>query len=176
MSEETKILQTALFGPIKVDISTAISFPEGLIGFPECRTFVLLDDEKIAPFQWFQSLDKPGLTFSVIEPARFLEGFRLEFWQEKLDITGADDIENVMVLLIVVLSNNLDEITVNLKGPILINPETRIAVQIVNDVPEYSTRHKLEYGKNAGADVPGPARKDAAADGPEETVKALSEE
>ena len=152
MTEKTEVLETALFGPIKVDASTAIAFPEGLIGFPDCRTFVLLDDEKIAPFQWFQSLDDPALTFSVIEPARFIENFKLEFWQERLEVICAENIEDVHVLLIVILSNNLDEVTVNLKGPILINPENRVGVQIVNDVAEYSTRHKLIYGKDSPED------------------------
>ena len=143
MSEKKQVLETALFGPIQVEPEKSIRFPEGIVGFPECKDFVLLTDDSVAPFQWLQSLDEPALTFSVLDPLLFLKQYRLEFMQEQLEVIGTEDIEKVHTYLVVVLSKKLEEITINLKGPILLNPENRLGVQIINDVPEYSTKHKF---------------------------------
>ena len=35
-------------------------FDEGLIGFYDCKSFLLIEREEIAPFRWLQSTDRAG--------------------------------------------------------------------------------------------------------------------
>src|SRR5439155_8061071 len=45
-----------------------IRFEEGLIGFPECKDFVLKENDDLAPFCLLQSLELLDLGFLVLEP------------------------------------------------------------------------------------------------------------
>ena len=56
-------VQTKIFGEIEIGDDKIITFPGGIIGFPEMTKFTLLFDEekKPASIHWLQSLDEPAL-------------------------------------------------------------------------------------------------------------------
>lgn len=105
-------------------------------GFPEQRRFALvqLDDDGVLCS--LTSLDEPGLRFLVVPPGRFFPDYEPEVEDDvlaDLEITSADD-----VLLLVVLNaagGSLATTTANLAAPVLVNPTTRRAGQIVLDTP-----------------------------------------
>jgi hypothetical protein len=53
---------------VQVSEDTVLAFPEGLPGFERHRRFSLIQDPKLAPFSWLQSLHDPLVGFLVIEP------------------------------------------------------------------------------------------------------------
>jgi flagellar assembly factor FliW len=120
-----------------------LTFPSGLLGFPESQHYVILDHDTAAPFKWLQSLDEPALAFVIIDPDLFLIDYRVEVSAEamaEVQCQGEDDLSTAVILTIP--SDDPGRITANLRGPLLMNPRTRLCKQLVlsDEVP---TRHPL---------------------------------
>lgn len=140
-------LNTKHFGLIDVEESKIIQFPEGVPGFESMKRFALLDrqDDDI-PFQWLQSLDDAELAFVVMDPFFLKEDYEVNVDDKEIEILNVKDIKSVMVLSIVVIPENIKEMTANLRAPILINLETRKGKQVVLDKIDYDVRYGILEG------------------------------
>ena len=59
-------IQTSRFGNFEVDDKDPIHFPQGMIGFPEEKQFVLLRHRDDSAIGWLQSTTNSGLAFPVV--------------------------------------------------------------------------------------------------------------
>lgn len=130
-------------GTLDIKEENVLTFPSGLLGFPESRRYVILDHDTAAPFKWLQSLDEPALAFVIIDPDLVLTTYRIEVSAEamaEVQAQGEEDLSTAVILTIP--SDNPAHITANLRGPLLMNPRTRLCKQLVlsDEVP---TRHPL---------------------------------
>ena len=57
------LVKTSRFGEVTVEDSAVITFPEGIVGFPDIRGFVMFDGPEGTPFKWLQSTERPELAF-----------------------------------------------------------------------------------------------------------------
>ena len=137
------LIQTSRFGEIEVEENQIISLPSGLIGFSEDRRFVIREDDAAAPFLWLQSVDNNGLAFVMIEPHVSVSNYELELTQEHLNKLDAKNIEELRVFVLVTMAKEIKDVTINLQGPLLFNPEKRLGLQFIIPDGKYSTRHLL---------------------------------
>lgn len=131
------------FGTFEAGENTVLTFPTGLLGFPEHQRYVMLDHDTEAPFKWLQSLDEPGLAFVIIDPALFDGAYRVEYTEDALAEVGGGKTEDLTVAVILTIpSEDPGRITANLRGPLLLNTRTRLCKQLVlsDDLP---TRYPL---------------------------------
>ena len=117
--------------------------PSGLIGFSEDRRFVIREDDAAKPFLWLQSVDNDSLAFVMIEPHFSFSNYELELTNENLKKLKAQGIEDLSVFVLVTMSKNMEEVTVNLQGPLLFNLEKKLGLQFIIPEGKYSTRHSL---------------------------------
>ena len=63
-------LATRIFGEVEIDDSKVISFPNGIIGFPDLKKFILMFDEEKGTdtIKWLQSIDEPSFAMPVMDP------------------------------------------------------------------------------------------------------------
>ena len=130
-------------GTFEIQEESVLTFPSGLLGFPESRRYVILDHDTAAPFKWLQSLDEPALAFVIIDPDLVLTTYRVEVSAEamaEVQAQGEEDLSTAVILTIP--SNDPGHITANLRGPLLMNPRSKLCKQLVlsDEVP---TRHPL---------------------------------
>ena len=137
------LIQTSRFGEIEVEENQIITFPSGLVGFAEDRRFVIREDDAAAPFLWLQSVDSNGLAFVMIEPHVSVSNYELELTQEHLNKLDAKNIEELKVFVLVTMAKEMKDVTINLQGPLLFNPEKRLGLQFIIPDGKYSTRHLL---------------------------------
>ena len=137
------LIQTSRFGEIEVEENQIIIFPSGLVGFAEDRRFVIREDDAAAPFLWLQSVDSNGLAFVMIEPHVSVSNYELELTQEHLNKLNAKNIEELRVFVLVTMAEEIKNVTINLQGPLLFNPEKRLGLQFIIPDGKYSTRHLL---------------------------------
>ena len=137
------LIQTSRFGEIEVEESQIINFPSGLVGFSEDRRFVIREDDAAAPFLWLQSVDSNGLAFVMIEPHVSVTNYELELTQKHLNKLDAKNIEELRVFVLVTMAKEIKDVTINLQGPLLFNPEKRLGLQFIIPDGKYSTRHLL---------------------------------
>jgi len=134
---------TTRFGVLDIQEDQVISLVEGMLGFSEVTRFALINDELGEPFKWLQSLDDPSLAFVVVDPSRILPEYQFSVKREKVKAVEVKSVDDLTVLVIVTMAPNVLEVTVNLQGPIIINKHNRLAVQLVLNDPQFSTRHAL---------------------------------
>ena len=137
------LIQTSRFGEIEVEENQIIIFPSGLVGFSEDRRFVIREDDAAAPFLWLQSVDSNGLAFVMIEPHVSVSNYELELTQEHLNKLDAKNIEELKVFVLVTMAKEMKDVTINLQGPLLFNPQKRLGLQFIIPDGKYSTRHSL---------------------------------
>ena len=137
------LVQTSRFGEIEVKDDQIISFPSGLIGFSEDHRFVIREDEAAAPFRWLQSIDSEDLAFVMIEPHVSISNYELELTNDHLKKLHAEKTEDLSVYSLVTMAKKMEDVTINLQGPLLFNLEKRLGIQIIVQDGRYSTRHSL---------------------------------
>lgn len=144
---------TRLFGEIEIDESKIITFEDGIIGFPDMKKFtVIFDEEKEGrpSISWLQSMDEPEIAFPVMDPLFVCETYNPSVEEELLKNLGTIKEDNLYVLVTVTVPQDIKELAVNLKAPIVINTDTRKASQIIveDDLPvRYRIYEILEEAK-----------------------------
>ena len=144
---------TRLFGEIEIDESKIITFEDGIIGFPDMKKFTLIFDEEKEDrpsISWLQSMDEPEIAFPVMDPLFVCETYNPSVEDELLKNLGTIKEDNLYVLVTVTVPQNIKELAVNLKAPIVINADTRKASQIIveDDLPvRYRIYEILEEAK-----------------------------
>jgi len=138
----TRTLKTSRFGEIEIDQTRSLRFPEGILGFPGQKEYVILEHKPGSPFCWLQSTEIPDLAFVMVDPlivkGDFLEG--LSPSDRRLFETD-DGAQKAVFALVTIPPGKVDRMTVNLLGPVLIDLETRTARQVILANAGYSHRN-----------------------------------
>lgn len=124
-------LPTRRFGVLSVDDADVYSLAGGLPGFPGATRWVILPDPGGAPFQWLQSADRPELALVTCDPMLFAPDYRVEVKPEDLAPIGLADVAKGFVLAILTVPSDPKLTTANLLGPLVFNPDTMKARQLV---------------------------------------------
>lgn len=135
-------LKTSRFGEIEIDQTRSLHFPEGILGFPEQKDYVILEHKPGSPFCWLQSMERPELAFVMVDPllvkGDFLEALSPSD-RQLLETQGG--VRKAVFALVTIPPERVHRMTVNLLGPLLINLETRTARQVILANSGYSHRH-----------------------------------
>jgi flagellar assembly factor FliW len=129
---------TTRFGEQEIEEDKIIVMPEGMAGFGE-RNFIILNPENGGPFCWFHATDNPDLAFVVVEPSQFVSGYQVRLTREEYDKLLLEEGGEIVILTVVTMAPDPRLITVNLQGPIVINPARMTALQVVLE-GNYTTR------------------------------------
>ncbi len=133
---------TKRFGTVEVDPRQVLTFPEGLIGFPDYHEFVVMDFEvKDECIRWLQSVGEPELGFVAMDPRPAFPHYDPEFCPKDLTPLAVDAPDDLVVLSVVTVPKDIRKMTANLQAPLLINPKKRVGRQVIVASPEYSTKH-----------------------------------
>ena len=97
-------ITTRLFGEIEVADEKIITFPGGIIGFPDMKSFTLIYDEEKgtdAGIRWMQSLDEAAFALPVMDPLVVKADYNPEVDDELLKGIGNIGPDNLLVLVTV---------------------------------------------------------------------------
>ncbi|MCX6124755.1 MAG: flagellar assembly protein FliW [Proteobacteria bacterium] len=136
-------VKTTRFGEIEVPENDVIHLPLGLIGFPELKKYVLLDHDKDSPFKWFQSLEDGAIAFVLIDPLLFKPDYVAEVTDNELTELEVNAEEDLVISVIVTVPSNPQNMTANLKAPLIFNLKNRRGKQVILNTSQYNTRHNI---------------------------------
>lgn len=154
------LLKTKHFGEIEIDENKIVTFKEGIPGFDGLKRFIVLySGDETSPFRWLQGVDDGQIAFAVINPFIIIGDYDIEIPEEAASNLSIESIEDIMVLSIVVVPEDPNKMTMNLKAPIIINTKNNRGMQVVLDTDMYSVRHYIveelrrqEVNISAGSD------------------------
>lgn len=135
-------IQTKFLGEVMIDPTTIIEFPEGIPAFEEEKQFVLIPLAEKSPFIILQSVQTKSVGFMAVYPFDFKKDYAFDLEkieEDKLKIEGTDE---VLVYSLLSLKDSLENSTMNLLAPIVINAHKKIGQQIVLSE---NAHHPLRY-------------------------------
>jgi len=135
------IIHSQRFGSFEVEDGDAIHFPEGLVGFPDERSFVLLRLREGSRVGWLQSTTNKILAFPVISvDALEIDG------PYTIGMTESED--GPFAVMAVVCAPPDAPPTVNLLAPIVVDVTARRGAQIFIANQGFSTTDRLVFRRN----------------------------
>ena len=137
------IVQSTRFGELEVSDEQILDFPQGLLGFPEEKKFALMEYKPDSPFYFLQSLADPDLTFLMINPFAFFNDYEFDMDDALMAEIGVTADNPPTVFNIATVKDKIEQMTINLAGPVLVNLRERKAAQWVIEKTQFPTRYPL---------------------------------
>jgi flagellar assembly factor FliW len=127
----TRTVRSCMLGELTVDRSSILHFEQGLLGLPETRAFALVPAGRSGLY-WLQSCEHEALTFLLVDPFEFVDGFAVDLDEDDVPGLGTVSAEDMAVLAIVTLPREAGEPpTANLQGPLMLDLASGRGVQAV---------------------------------------------
>ena len=120
-----------------------IHFEEGLIGFSECKNFVLMENEELSPFRLLQSTEKAEIGFLVLDPTVVVKDYREAVPKREWDTAGVTDLAGQLAFVICIIGPAPAESTGNFQAPLIVNYKNMTGRQIILTDSDFSVRHPL---------------------------------
>lgn len=124
------VFQTSRFGSLEVDAEKIITFPDGILGFPAIKRYVLLDHKETV-LKWLHAVDDPDVAFIVVEPVVLLPDFSMSPDPVTKKFLRIEQDEDLVTLVIIRVEN--ERVIANFHGPLLFNASLKLGVQVVLD-------------------------------------------
>ncbi|MCR4321573.1 MAG: flagellar assembly protein FliW [Candidatus Brocadiaceae bacterium] len=136
-------LSTNNFGNLNIEKENIITLEQGLLGFEELKQFVIVAIEECLPFEWLVSVEDPVVAFPILNPTLFFSDYNPSLPKDDLALLDIKKEKDVETFCIVTLGEKPENVTLNLKGPILINMKNKMGKQIVLTEDYYSLNQRL---------------------------------
>lgn len=138
-------IDTKVFGEIEISDDKIVHFPAGIIGFPELTDFALVHDTEkgVGAIHWMQSVQEPGFAMPVMDPLLVRPDYNPEVDDELLKPLGELAPEEMLVLVTVTVPSDISKMSVNLRGPIIINALEKRACQVIIDGDDYAVKYPI---------------------------------
>ena len=130
-------------GKISYSESDLITLTSPLLGFAELSDYLIISNSDYFPFLWLQAVEDPSVCFILIEPEPFFKDFKPKVNKRELKVMGVDNISELKMFCIVVIPDNPQKATANLRAPVIVNFERKIAKQTVLEDDTWDIRAPL---------------------------------
>jgi flagellar assembly factor FliW len=121
-----------------------IDMASPMAGFPAHRQFVLVRLNEQGLLFAFTSTQDPNIRFLVAPPEPFFPDYAPEIENDVLAMLNTKDPDRLLVM--VVITAGTDETTANLLAPIIVDRDTRRAMQVIlqgSDLPVRAVMRRM---------------------------------
>ncbi|AJS60373.1 flagellar assembly protein FliW [Paenibacillus sp. IHBB 10380] len=136
-------ISTATWGEIEINDDQIYKFSKGIPGFDEEIELALIHQEN-GPFCYLQSTKEPTLSFMLVSPFTFCPEYEFVLSDADREELGID--EEVIVYNMVTIHHQVEQSTINLLAPLIFNPVTQTAKQVILHESVYTTRYLILNG------------------------------
>jgi len=122
----------------------AFEFGAGLYGFPGVKRFLVVDLPGGGDlFKQMIAVEDPEVAFTIVFPFAFFPQYSPDIPEDALAEVGAENPEQILLYVMAAVPANFKESTANLRAPLIFNPFTRKARQVILADDRLSTRERL---------------------------------
>ncbi|AZV55923.1 flagellar assembly protein FliW [Clostridium sp. AWRP] len=140
-------LNTKYHGVLNYENEDILMFKKGIPGFENLRKFILLPAEENKLFYILHSIEDVNIGIVVVSPFNVLKNYEFDLNEIKVCELNIKSQKDIIVVNTVNLSTKLENITVNLKAPIIINKNENIGEQLILDNVDYPIKYPLFKGE-----------------------------
>lgn len=136
-------LNTRMLGEVDIQEEDRIVFHQGLPGFESLKEYVLLKTEDDIPFSFLQSTEDEQVSFIVTNPFWFYKEYEFQLSTSAKEALLLADPHDLTIWSIVSIPDALENATLNLQAPVLINTRERLGAQVILHDTGYHPKHPL---------------------------------
>lgn len=136
-------LETKCHGIIEYNKDDVIEFKKGIPGFNNLKKFINFPIENNEVFSVLHSIENNEIGFIVTSPFSVINDYEINLDDNVINRLKIEKEKDVLVLNTVTLHSKLENITVNLCAPIVINIKTKLGEQIILNNGKYEIKHPL---------------------------------
>jgi flagellar assembly factor FliW len=137
------LVETERFGSFEMDEEKRIKFPEGIPGFEDMRFFVIIRNEQTYPVYWLQSLESKYVALPVMVVFGVVEDYMVQLRDDDLQTLSVKSQDDLLVMNVVVIPEDVTQMTANLAAPIIVNAREGLGKQVIIDVNELPMRYPI---------------------------------
>ncbi len=137
------LVKTREYGEIQVSDESKIVFKKPIFGFEHLKEYYLIPLEEPEQFVLLQSKDDENISFILTQPRLFVSDYVLDIDDSDGELLEIQDHADIVDYAIVTIPEKLEDMTMNILGPIVINSKNRYAVQSISNCPHYITKCSL---------------------------------
>jgi len=135
-------INTRDFGVIQIENDATYEFPDGLYGFEDDKNFAIFEQAfEDVSFLYLQSIDHLIPCFLVFEPWDLYPDYQPLLSKEDMELCQVDTIDGLIFLVIASVPSTIKDLTINVKSPVVLNPKTRKARQVILQNPDYTVKY-----------------------------------
>ncbi|MBU5454616.1 flagellar assembly protein FliW [Caproiciproducens sp. MSJ-32] len=120
-----------------------IYFEKGIPGFDELKKYIIKEVDEESPFKIMQSIENAELGFIIISPFEIKKDYQIKLSNEIIEALNIQNQKDVLLYSIVKLDSKVENITANLKAPLVININSKKGQQYILDKEDYNIREKV---------------------------------
>ncbi|MBZ9636030.1 flagellar assembly protein FliW [Clostridium sp. FP1] len=139
-------LVTKYHGVRKYSDEDVIVFKKGLPGFKELKNFIIFPLESNEVFSILHSIEDTEVGLVLVSPFTVLADYEFKIPDTYINELQILRPEEALVLTTVTLSSNTENMTTNLKAPIIINIKEKLGEQLILDNDKYKIKEPLFKG------------------------------
>ncbi|VYU41973.1 flagellar assembly protein FliW [Clostridium tertium] len=132
-----------IHGKITYKENEIITFEKGIPGFPNLKKYIIREALEDSPFSIIQSVEDKDIGFVIISPFVVKEDYEIKLSKEIINNLNIQNEEDVLLYSLVTLSEKVENITANLKAPLVININDKKGEQYILDKEEYEIKTKV---------------------------------
>jgi flagellar assembly factor FliW len=136
-------VETTRFGTLDVDEKKVVTFTQPILGFSDCQRYIIVEGPSSSKVWWLQSCDKPEVAFIVMNPLQVVPDYEVKLDASEVEDLRLEKAEDARLLTIVVVPEDRSRIRTNLKAPIIYNPKTNLAKQVILHDSDYPVQYPL---------------------------------
>lgn len=139
-------LNTKYHGVKEYKQEDIIIFNKGIPGLESLKKYILFSVEDNDIFSILHSVEDESVGLIVVSPFNVDKDYEFNLDDEIVSSLKINDPSQVLVLNTVTLNSDINNITINLKAPIVINMELKLGEQVILDNEKYQVKHPLFTG------------------------------
>jgi flagellar assembly factor FliW len=136
-------VNTTRFGELQVKNEDIIEFSEGLLGFESLSKFFVVDPGDSTLILWLQSIEDATIAFPIIEPKIFKPDYIAKLLPADMNSVKLENITDAKIYSILTIPSDITTMSANLKAPVVINNEKKVAKQIVLQDNKLTVKHEM---------------------------------
>lgn len=136
-------ITTLQFGELTIAEKEVFTFPQGIPGFEQYVRYMFIQPDMESPFIFLQCVDDGNVALLLTNPFEFFPDYDMELSDSVVTELGIESKEDVAVWSVVSVGVQLEEATLNLLAPIIVNVNTRLGKQVILHGSSYNAKHKL---------------------------------
>jgi flagellar assembly factor FliW len=124
-----------------------LSFPRGLLGFPQLTAFRLFEPKDGYPIKFLQAVDQEDVSFTCIDVKAIKPDYVVPLSDEDARSLALHEPADALILALLAIPADPSKMTANLAGPLVINIQTLQARQIVLNIDHFPLQYPVLAGK-----------------------------